>query len=286
LREGRYHEGGFALVTALWAALILALVASFVLKAGFVDVRIAHTALRQGALRAAAQGAIAATELRLLSPAGVPGIGLDGLPSDIIVVDRKVTVAVQDQAGLIDLNFAPSNVLEHLFEATGLSVGDAQTLADRVLDWREKGAGHRLNGAKAPDYAAVGNDYGPREAPFESIAELRLVLGITTDIYNQVAPALTVCSQKPVVERSSAPLLALAALPGMTTESAASAVSDRQRAEQQGGFVSQPIVMAGRSLRITASVSDPKDGTSWTSSTVVRIIGSGTSLFWVYESRV
>lgn len=73
----------------------------------------------------------------------------------------------------------------------------AQTPADRILDWREPGIGKRLNGAKAEDYRAAGIVYGPRKAPFESVEEVKLVMGMTAQLFDALAPALTVYSQTP-----------------------------------------------------------------------------------------
>jgi general secretion pathway protein K len=103
-----------------------------------------------------------------------------------------------------------------LFVAAGLDQTSANTMADRVLDWREPGNLKRLNGAKAPDYAAAGLPYGPRDGPFQSISELRLVLGMSSALYNQIEPAITVYNVLPSPQPRTASPLVLQAL-GLNT---------------------------------------------------------------------
>ncbi len=270
-------------MTALWAALVLALLMSLVVKSGRTDARIARTTMQRAELDAIAQGAIALTELRLLDAGSVPSSQLDGSPSTLTYARHRIQVSVQGQAGLIDLNFAAGDILQRLFRvATGMDDMTAQTLTDRVLDWREKGAGRRLNGAKAADYAEAGYAYGPREGPFESVAELKLVMGVTSAIFDKVAPALTVYAQKPVVEPDLTPELVLASLPGMTPESAAMQITQRERGEQNGIVGSPTLFLAGRSLRITATIVG-MNGLSVSDAAVIRYTGFQTTPFWVYR---
>ena len=278
----RVNDGGFALVTALWAAFILALIASFVTKAGRTDAHVAHSAIRQAELHAAARGALAIMELRLLSPLGRLAPPLDDTPVKITCAGYQVQVAVQDQAGLIDLNFASEETLHRLFEAAGLNGLNAQVLTDRVMDWRERGTSKRLNGAKAPDYAAAGYAYGPREGPFQSVAELKLVVGVSAAIFDRVEPLLTVYSQKPIVEAASAPKLVLQAILGETPDSAAVQIQARQEALANPATETRSTLMlAGRSVRISTSVL-AAGGQKLSMATVVRPTGYLSPQFWTY----
>lgn len=65
------RDEGFALITVLWAALILALAASYIVLASRTDARIANTTITQAQGAAVAEGVIELTKLRLLgSPVG------------------------------------------------------------------------------------------------------------------------------------------------------------------------------------------------------------------------
>ena len=274
------RDQGFALVTALWAALMLSLVVSFTVRAGYTDARIAHTAIKQAGLQALAEGAIEITKLRLLAPLGVQGIPLDGTPAMFAYGGHQVRIAIQDQAGLIDLNFASGEMLRQLFETAGVKSFDAQALADSVMDWREKGDGRRLNGAKASEYATTNHDYGPREAPFESVAELNLVSGMTSNVFDRVESSLTVYSQKSFVDQQSAPELVLKSLPGMTSDSAAEVL--RQRLQlQEDNASAQRTAVAGHALALRAVLANP-DGSGASVTVMVRVIGSAYQPFWYY----
>ena len=124
-------------------------------------------------------------------------------------------LTVQDEAGKIDLNMVQPDLLLRLLTSAGVDLMAAQTLADRILDWRDPGIGERLNGAKASEYRAAGYAYGPRNGPFESVEELKLVMGMTPDLFDAIAPALTVYSQTPWVDPTFAPPEVLRRLPGI-----------------------------------------------------------------------
>jgi general secretion pathway protein K len=64
-----------------------------------------------------------------------------------------------------------------------------------VLDWRDPDLlTQPEGGAEDPDYEAAERHYGAKDAPFESVAELEQVLGMTPALYAKVAPDLTVFS--------------------------------------------------------------------------------------------
>src|SRR5262249_5217354 len=146
---------------------------------------------------------IALLRLLDLSPARQPPV--DGTPFTIDFAGRRVAMRAEDQAGKIDLNDAQEALLRRLLVAVGVDVLSADALVDKILDWREAGTGRRFNGAKAADYRDAGFAYGPRGGPFASVAELRLVMGVTPPLYARLVPSLTVYSQTPWVDPQFAP---------------------------------------------------------------------------------
>ena len=160
-------------------------------------------------------------------------------------------LTVPDEAGKIDLNMVRPDLLLRLLVSTGLDPIAAQTLADRILDWREPENGKRLNGAKAPEYRAAGYAYGPRNGPFQTLEELKLVIGMTPQLFDALAPALTVYTQTPWVDPTVAPPEVLRALPGMDENS----VDGLLRARVAGG--STPVVKLGHVFTITAEADGP-----------------------------
>jgi general secretion pathway protein K len=132
--------------------------------------------------------------------------------------DATVRLSSVDEGGKVDLNTASPEVLQALFQATGMPQAQAQILAGRVVDWRNP-----VNLVGAADsgraaYAAAGRDYGPRNAPFASVEELQMVLGMTPALYRQLAGVITIWSGSTSPDPDMAPPLALAAIPGMTAQ--------------------------------------------------------------------
>jgi len=132
--------------------------------------------------------------------------------------DATVLLSSVDEGGKVDLNTASPEVLQALFQAAGMPQAQAQILAGRVVDWRNPVnlVGAADSGREA--YAAAGRDYGPRNAPFASVEELQMVLGMTPALYRQLAGVITIWSGSTSPDPDMAPPLARAAIPGMTTQ--------------------------------------------------------------------
>ena len=91
---------------------------------------------------------------------------------------QKISVSVQRERDRIDLNAAGSGTLAACFLGAGFSPETARSMASRVIDWRDADDVPGPGGAEEADYHAAGLHYGPRNGPFESVAELRQVLGL------------------------------------------------------------------------------------------------------------
>ena len=120
----------------------------------------------------------------------------DGRDYDWKFADADVQISLTDENGKIDLNQADLALLAALFQQQGaMSMEDARKLAAAVMDWRDPDLlTQPEGGAEDPDYASAERPYGAKDAPFESVAELEQVLGMTPALYAKVAPDLTVFS--------------------------------------------------------------------------------------------
>ncbi len=178
------------------------------------------------------EGAAAVSGGREAEAAGAPAEPEDGaalaIPPDGMREDGsvyswrvrggEVLISAQDEGGKIDLNRAPDGIIRGLFAAVGVAEDEAAALTDAIVDYRDTNNARRLNGAEDSDYRAAGRQYGAKDRPFESTAELLQVLGMTTEVYELVAPALTVHPRRRRVNRDTAPSLVLAALLGRDAE--------------------------------------------------------------------
>ena len=139
----------------------------------------------------------------------------------------QVWLSVQDEDGRIDLNAAPDALLQGLFASAGLDPDAAAAMVDAIADFRDPDDLHRLQGAEDRDYAEAGLPWGAKDAPFEAVEELQQVLGMTREIYERVAPALTVYSGRRGIDPQVAPREALMALQGIGPEQVEAFLADR-----------------------------------------------------------
>jgi general secretion pathway protein K len=153
------------------------------------------------------------------------------------------------------------------------------------MDWREPGAGKRLNGAKAEDYQAAGYAYGPREAPFASVEELQLVMGMTPAVFARIAPVLTIASQTPTVDPQVAPQAVLLALPGADADGVTELLRERAERHQQNEPANnmQSGSLIGHALRITATAQGASQAFRMRTMEL-RATGLTASPFWVYSA--
>lgn len=266
---------GFALITVLWAMLILAAIAVSILATGRTETRLSATHRGIAELDAAADAAINLTILSLLAPDADVRPPVDSTPFPIEFAGHRVTVTAQDESGKIDLNMADGDLLRQLLIAAGVDARDAQPLLDKILDWRESGIGKRINGAKAQDYHNAGILYGPRDGPFQSVEELQLVMGITPALYRRLAPSLTIYSQTPWVDPAFAPKDVMTALDGLGGPSTPQPQSGANAARTGG-------VMVGHAFTIRASLEGP-DGLRVDRTAVIRLSGTPGAPVGVYR---
>ncbi len=214
-RRRRHSERGVALVAVLLvAALLAAIAAAFTLNARTQAITARNTV--EGArARALADAGVNWAVFLIQQPDQIQSLAppADGTPVAHAFPGGVVTVSVQDEAGKVDLNRANEALLRGLFIAAGLERADAQGLADAVMDYRDPDDLRRLNGAEDDDYRAAGLAFGAKDARFESVDELRRVLGMTEEVFAMVAGALTVHGKRRVKTAVATPL-ARAAMSG------------------------------------------------------------------------
>ncbi|MGH9806378.1 MAG: general secretion pathway protein GspK, partial [Terriglobia bacterium] len=172
----------------------------------------------------------------------------DGAVRNAVVDGADIGVAIQDENGRIDLNYASRNTLHDLFRAAGAEPALADALADRVIDWRSPKTTRSLDGATAQDYADAGYGWRPRGAPFQSVDELGLVMGMTPALLATVVPALTVYSHSFYFDMRVAPKLALLTIPGMSETEASREIDARDAAADASSMPAQE----GHAYTITA----------------------------------
>jgi general secretion pathway protein K len=219
VRHGPGTQRGIALILALWITILLTVIASGFALSMRSEAMATRNALSLARVRAVADGAIERVAFELSRPQVPDAWQPDGASHSWQDGDISITVQAVDEAARIDLNVAPDALLRSLFIAQGVDDDKATHLADAIADWRDPDDFKRPNGAEEADYRAAGLKYGPANGPFETVAELGRVLGMTGDIYARVVNLVTVYSRQPGINPNTASRDVLLALPNATPES-------------------------------------------------------------------
>jgi general secretion pathway protein K len=189
------HENGIALVSVLWIVALLSIVAAGMSANVRTESRMVANTIASTRALYIAEGSVDLAVLNLSVPQSLRW-PTDGSVQELEIENAAVRIAVFDEAGKIDLNFASAELLGGLLASAEVEAGQATLLVDAIMDWRDTDDFRRLNGAEESDYYAAGLDYGPKDRKFESVDELRLVIGMNRGIFSKIAPALTVYSHQ------------------------------------------------------------------------------------------
>ena len=209
------RQRGVALLLVLWACTLLAILLGGYAALARTEGLQARYQFAQTQAHYAAEAGIMRAVYGLQDPVLKQRWVGDGRPYSFHYDGANVTVSAIGEGGKVDLNAATPEVLQGLFHAAGLDLAQAKVVAAHVVDWRSSPSLEGEAATRRATYAAAGRNYGPRNAPFASVEELQMVLGVTPALYRTVAPDITVWSGNPSPDPNIAPPLALAAIPGM-----------------------------------------------------------------------
>lgn len=257
MRALRRHQRGVALLVVMWACTLLA-----ILLGGYAV--LAHTEGMQANYQfdqARAHYAAEAGVMRAIYSLQVPSINdrwiADGRMYPMQYEQAKVGVSITAESGKVDLNAASPDVLSNLLRNAGVNATQASAITQAIVDWRSFPISPQQIAQRTAAYTAAGRDYGPRNGPFASVEELQMVLGVTPELYAKIAPYVTIWSGRASPDPNTAPLLALASVPGMDLQRAAAIIAARPAA---GGASAAPGLVANNgithSIRSEAELAD------------------------------
>ncbi len=257
-RIGPRAVRGVALIAVLWIVALLT-----VIGAGFaLDMR-TETTLTQELLagaraRAAAEAGVFRGIWEVLKPDRRRRWRADGTERRWSFRSYRVIIALQDEGGRIDLNSGSRELLGALLTANGVEDERRGALVDAIQDWRDADDAPGVNGAEDPEYQAEGRAAGAKDAPFNTVAELQQVLGMSRRLYERLAPALTIHSHQPGVDAQLAPPSVLRALltgEGGSEDALETILADKEReaTEAAGAGEPRPTVIPGLNPRFLST---------------------------------
>jgi general secretion pathway protein K len=263
-------EHGWALVSVLWIVMALSLLAAATETLTSITYRMERKALEHDRIDGALDAGVVRAVLGIEAPDLSDRWRVDGVPQQFVFDDLNLSISIQDELGRFDLNVVDSSTLDALLTTEQAPQDQVDTLVDRILDWRNPSDLSRLHGATSADYAAAGLSYHPRHGPYQSVDELRLVLGMTPELFERIRPALTVYTKNTMIDPTYATREALLAFHGGDT----GVVDNILNARNSGGLagIANPsISLAGRTYSIT--IDTEHDGQGFERYAVVMLTG-------------
>jgi general secretion pathway protein K len=207
-----------ALLMVLWTIGILALISAVVTTTVRTEVNRSRNLLESAKAEALADAGIyrGIAELSNADLAHRPRV--DGTSYSWTFQGVQVLLSIQSEAGKIDLNAASDQLLGGLLTSVGVEPDEAKRLIDAIRDFGDRDKARRDLGAEDDDYRIAGLANGAKDSRFQNVSELQQVLGVTSKLYNSIAPVLTVYSGAKTIDTDVAPRMALLALPAATPE--------------------------------------------------------------------
>jgi general secretion pathway protein K len=272
-------------VSVLWGLGLLTAIATSLLWYGNLSYSLAHNDLEIASINATVEAGLNRAIDALLDPRPDRRWRTDGATRSFEFNGVSIKVSVQDELGKIDLNQAEAPLLMSLLQSAGLDPDSASKLADKIVDWRTATVLKHLNGAKEPDYAALGGAYRPRNGPFQGVDELLLVMDMTPALFRRIEPALTVYSGRQFVDPQVAPREALLALPNMPSDAVDSALAARAtlRPATDNAIGNPLTVLRGRAFTIRAEF--VKSNRTFVHEVTVRLTENPSQPYWVLNWR-
>lgn len=263
---------GAALLLVLWMIVLLTgLITVFALTARTEGLQ-GRFLGRSVSARHAAEAGIEVAALHLQGEDPAQRWLPDGRTNEFAFEGQLIQVQVLDEGAKVDLNLATPDLLVGLMTALAVDLARARELSGAIQDWRDQD--DLLNvegGAEDPQYAAAKRPYGAKDRPFESLSELRLVLGMDDALFQQMQPHLTVVSgrARPDPAFASGPVLQAM---GLTPAQVEEALAQRELAQASGGV---PLAASSSGTYSISSRATRPDGTRVQVQAAIRMGGGG-----------
>ena len=194
-------EMGVALIMVLWVMTILSVVVLEFSYAMRTEVNISRNyqeelqlyALSEGGLQRAVAELVYKQDPRVHQLRNTPEF--EKMPADkrewvtdgrdylLVFEGGECAVRVMGEAGKININLVSDRTLRKIITNLGWEGEARDIVVDSILDWREPGDFHRLNGAKNDYYQSLKEPYNCKNGNFDSVEELLLVRGVTPELF-------------------------------------------------------------------------------------------------------
>jgi len=150
----------------------------------------------------------------------------------VLFGEGEYKVKISNESGKININKATRSMLLMLLNGFDLDDSEKDTIADSIMDWRDKDNLHRINGAEDDYYQFLDDPYECKDEDFDAIEELLLVKGVTADIFDGgLESMVTIYTQTDKININAASFKMLLSLPEMTETAAREIIASRGEKE-------------------------------------------------------
>jgi general secretion pathway protein K len=256
------NQRGLALVMVLWLIMLLSIIAMGHTYNVHIETRLAAAHVQTANARASVEAGLNIAILQLLTTDSATPWPIDGTVGRFQFADANILIAIRDATGLIDLNAAGPDLLQNLATALEVDPTRQAQIVGAILDWRDRDDLTHLDGAEDADYVTSGLPWTPRDGAFSSVEELRYVMGITQQLFNDMAPFVTVYSEQAGINLEFAAPFLIQAMQG---QNITPAVTARPRSNDQS------ILAAGSGTYHIYVSSTNNEGTGASAEAVMRV---------------
>lgn len=205
------NSRGIALVIVLWLLVLLVVLASELVVSARGDVGAVRNFkedretyfLAYAGVQMALNEILADSDFNYLSEEGVRFARRDDELEWVEFTPRKgiplgdgiVSYFIEDENRKLNLNRIATNqgilrlLMETLFPEGDV---DTETVVDSILDWVDPDDFHRANGAESDYYNSLEPPYNAKNGDFDTLGELKIIKGVTPEIYEALSEVLTV----------------------------------------------------------------------------------------------
>jgi general secretion pathway protein K len=266
-KGSRSGQEGMALLMVLWTIGILALISAVVTTTVRTEVNRSRNLLESAKAEALADAGIYRAIAVLSNADLAQRPRVDGTSYGWTFQGVQILLAIQSEAGKIDLNAASDQLLGGLFISVGVEPEESKRLVDAIRDFSDRDNVRRARGAEDDDYRMAGLANGAKDSRFQNASELQQVMGMTSKLYDGIAPVLTVYSGAKTIDSDVAPRMALLALPAATAERVNTILAERgesfDRMESMFGENGESDLLTGElamdeRLMVDGDTVDPK----------------------------
>ena len=266
MRKRPRPEYGMALPYVLWAVLIISMIAMAALPQSVTAARIERNAWDRFERDMAVEAALQNTTFDLIAADTVAEARL-GAVRRFQFADHRFEIAVEDELGKVDLNAAEEGLIRRALRAAGAGPATADAIAANIVEWRG-------------DEGRLSTKDTIRGGPFQLLEEVRLVEGVTADLYKRLAPLVTIHAQARFVDPATAPPALLRALPGYGAGRINEIMARREAAAagalEPGELNRTPL--AGRAFTVRIRMGDEQAAA--THDVVIRLTRDDEKAYW------